>query len=56
MKRDIMKDSRLLKNYFMKKLYSTILLVFITIPALAVGELGAWDKTEKDSVWSLFTP
>ena len=56
MKRDIMKDSRLLKNYFMKKLYSTILLVFITIPALAVGELGAWDKSEKDSVWSLFTP
>lgn len=40
----------------MKKLYSTLLLALITIPTLAVGELGAWEKSEKDSVWSLFTP
>ncbi len=40
----------------MKKLYSILLLALIAIPTLAVGELGAWDKPEKDSVWSLFTP
>ena len=40
----------------MKKLYSSFLLALIAIPSLAVGELGAWDKSEKDSVWSLFTP
>ena len=40
----------------MKKLYSALLFALISIPVLAVGELGAWDKSEKDSVWSLFTP
>ena len=40
----------------MKKLYSALLFALISIPVLAVGELGAWDKSEKDSVLSLFTP
>ena len=40
----------------MKKLYSALLFALISIPVLAVGELGAWDESEKDSVWSLFTP
>ena len=44
------------KHCLMKKLYSILLLALIVIPAFAVGELGAWDKSEKDSVWSLFTP
>lgn len=33
----------------MKKLYSTLLLALITIPTLAVGELGAWDDLRSGS-------
>ena len=33
----------------MKKLYSILLLTLIAIPALAVGELGAWDDLKSGS-------
>ena len=33
----------------MKKLYSILLLALIAIPALAVGELGAWNDLKSDS-------